>query len=217
MTSLTDVQNTAFMAIGPSRIAALSLLALAQDQRGQDQGGQDGSDPQTVLDLSVQRIAAAHAMLGEGLDGLLHASGYSLPPDLAARRQACLEMLSPLHRALSQTDAGPLDSLRRIPDLAGLCLYRLEPAVSGFLKQMVQILHEAQQDRDSTREKGMRETIASAEDVGRNIKFISFNASIEAARIGDMGKGFAVIATEIRELSGKTQTLLEEISGYLRH
>ncbi|MBQ4823668.1 MULTISPECIES: methyl-accepting chemotaxis protein [unclassified Leisingera] len=212
MKSLSDVQNTAFMAVGPSRIAALSLLALAQDPKGTDAGS--ATD---VLTLSVQRIAAAHAMLSSGLDSLLQECSYSLPKDLEAKRQACLDVLGPLHSATSRPEGGPLENVRRIPDLAGLCLYRLEPAVSGFLSQMVQTLCDAQKMREEEREQNMRTTIANAEGVGRNIKFISFNASIEAARIGDMGKGFAVIATEIRELSGKTQTLLEEISGYLRH
>jgi len=212
MKSLSDVQNTAFMAIGPSRIAALSLLALAQDQTEQAE-----SDPGAVLELSVQRLCAAYDMLGNGLDTLLEECRYSLPADLETKRRACLNVLEPLHRAISQPGENPLANVRGIPGLAGLCLYRLEPVVSGFLQDMVQTLGEAQQMRDVEREENMRATIANAESVGRNIKFISFNASIEAARIGDMGKGFAVIATEIRELSGKTQGLLEEISGYLKH
>ncbi|UWQ80592.1 methyl-accepting chemotaxis protein [Leisingera sp. S132] len=212
MTSLTDVQNTAFMAIGPSRIAALSLLALAQAPQDADGSGADG-----VLALSVQRICAAHDMLGGGLDALLAECSYALPAELETKRQSCLEMLVPLHRAVTAAEGEALAQVRAVPDLAALCLYRLEPAVSDFLKDMVQTLREAQQQREEDRDAQMRATIATAEGVGKNIKFISFNASIEAARIGDMGKGFAVIATEIRELSGKTQTLLEEMSAYLRH
>ena len=211
MTNLTDVQNTAFMAIGPSRIAALSLLALAQAP-----GSAGCGDAEDVLALSVERIRAAHDMLGHGLHALLAECSYTLPDALEAKRQACLGMLAPLFDA-AQAEGATLEQVRAVPDLAGLCLYRLEPAVSAFLKDMVQTLREAQQQREVSRDEQMRATIATAEGVGKNIKFISFNASIEAARIGDMGKGFAVIATEIRELSGKTQTLLEEMSGYLRH
>lgn len=212
MTSLTDVQNTAFMAIGPSRIAALSLLALSQDPQSAA-----GSNAEEVLALSVQRICAAHEMLGSGLDGLLAECGYALPGELEEQRQACVQLLAPLHLAVTAADGAVLAHVRAVPDLAALCLYRLEPAVSAFLKDMVQTLREAQQLREEERDARMRATIANAEGVGKNIKFISFNASIEAARIGDMGKGFAVIATEIRELSGKTQNLLEEMSGYLKH
>ncbi|NKX41830.1 chemotaxis protein, partial [Rhodobacteraceae bacterium R_SAG2] len=73
-----------------------------------------------------------------------------------------------------------------------------------------------QKSRDSARDEGMRDAIENAETVGRHIQLIAFNASIEAARIGDQGKGFAVIATEIRNLSGRTQTLLDTMSDYLR-
>ncbi len=58
---------------------------------------------------------------------------------------------------------------------------------------------------------------ARAERAGRKIKFISCNAAIEAAQTGNMGTGFAGIATEIRPLPGKIQTLLKDISGDLRH
>ena len=200
------------MAIVPSRIAAISLLALTQNQ-----DGSDSRNPQKVADLSVQRISAAYDMLDGGLAALLEPCGYELPQELEAKRQACLKMLKPLHRAVTQADADLLEEVKRIPNLASLCLDQLEPAISSFLKDMVQTLRDAQQQREAQREEDMRNTIAHAEGVGRNIKLISFNASIEAARIGEMGRGFAVIATEIRDLSGKTQTLLDEISGYLKH
>ncbi|NSY37131.1 methyl-accepting chemotaxis protein [Leisingera sp. ANG59] len=212
MTSLTDVQNTAFLAIGPSRIAALSLLALAQVPEGAD-----GASAEEVLALSVQRLTSAHDMLGSRLDAMLAECSYALPAELEAKRQSCLELLSPLHHAVTAADGAVLAHARAVPDLAALCLYRLEPAVSEFLEDMVETLREAQQQREEERDAQMRATIATAEGVGKNIKFISFNASIEAARIGEMGKGFAVIATEIRELSGRTQNLLEEMSGYLKH
>ncbi len=49
------------------------------------------------------------------------------------------------------------------------------------------------------------------EDIASNIKTLSINASIEAARAGVHGKGFKVIATGTQNLSEQTNTLLDSI------
>ncbi len=43
------------------------------------------------------------------------------------------------------------------------------------------------------------------EEISTNINLLSFNASIEAARAGESGKGFAVIANNIRDLSQESK------------
>ncbi|MFV1694425.1 methyl-accepting chemotaxis protein [Phaeobacter sp. JH20_25] len=116
----------------------------------------------------------------------------------------------------TKSDAEVLKRVRDMPSLTAQALYKVEPEVSAFLIGMTKDMFDAQKARDSARDDGMREAIENAETVGRHIQLIAFNASIEAARIGDQGKGFAVIASEIRNLSGRTQTLLDTMSGYLR-
>lgn len=51
------------------------------------------------------------------------------------------------------------------------------------------------------------------DDIASNIKTLSINASIEAARAGVHGKGFKVIATGTKELSDQTNTLLTSIGS----
>ncbi len=43
--------------------------------------------------------------------------------------------------------------------------------------------------------------------IGRVINMVATNASIEAARVGDAGKGFTVIADEVKTLSKRVSTL----------
>ena len=47
--------------------------------------------------------------------------------------------------------------------------------------------------------------------IADNIHIISLNASIEAAKAGDHGKSFAVVAEAVRSLAGKTQTAITQI------
>ena len=208
MKTLADLQNTAFLAIGPSRIAALSLLSLA---RAED--AQKGRD---VLKMSVERLEAAREMLGNQLPELLRDQDHSFPEDLETQRGDCLKALKPAFDIARDLEAGRHPSLAKIEEFDDHTLYVLEPTLSKFVGDMTRNLLETHAERRKTRESEMIQAISNAETVGRNIQLIAFNASVEAARIVDMGRGFAVIATEIRQLSGKTQTLLDDISELLR-
>ncbi|OIQ33627.1 MAG: hypothetical protein BM562_00985 [Alphaproteobacteria bacterium MedPE-SWcel] len=210
--SLIDIQNKAIMAIGPCRIASLSLVALVHQDA--DVTGNEPSE--RALKLSTSRIANAYRMLTTGLIEQLAEHDYELPPELESRRLACVEALEPLHEAVESHDGTIMARISAIPKVAELCLHSLEPMTSRFLDELVEQLTKVQRDREAKRSGEMLEAVKNAEAVGRNIRLIAFNASIEAARIGDQGKGFAVIATEIRTLADRTQSLLNNIATFLR-
>lgn len=80
------------------------------------------------------------------------------------------------------------------------------------LKQKVEaIAQQIGQLSEQTHHIGNISTLVS--DLANQTNMLSLNAAVEAARAGEQGKGFAIIATEIRQLSAQSKRSAEKIGN----
>jgi len=83
--------------------------------------------------------------------------------------------------------------------------------ISGSFKLVLEKLEQMK-----TSVKQVEEVVEIIKGIAEQTNLLALNAAIEAARAGDKGSGFSVVASEIRKLSEQTRLSLEKIRNLLR-
>jgi phage host-nuclease inhibitor protein Gam len=87
----------------------------------------------------------------------------------------------------------------------------LTEGVQSVVSSNSEILSEVKVAKESA--KGTDEILRFVENVSHQTNLLGINAAIEAARAGDLGKGFGVVAQEIRKLSASSSESIKKING----
>lgn len=209
------------IALAADRIAAGDLTARITPQSSQDVLG-------NALSTMVENLRRMTQEVGEGIN-ILAASSSEIVAATSQVASSSAETATAVSQTMAtveevkQTSLLAADKAKLVSETA---LRTVEISKSGrkSVEDSVESMHRIQEQMESIAESIVRlseqgqaigEIIATVNDLAEQSNLLAVNAAIEAAKAGDQGKGFSVVAQEVKSLAAQSKQATAQVRAIL--